>query len=142
PPSTAPPTTAPGPVPSPPHWSGEQLPPVLFGLFMVLAATGTTRGPEARGELDIVLCMLRSRYRWFAETASGLLLALLAAAVPLWLAVLATGKLAKGAPLHPGRGALAVLTIVVAAGFSAHSHWSWRNMLAHDELPRLPRERC
>jgi ABC-2 type transport system permease protein len=97
------------------EWRGLGLAPVLLGLFLVLAATGTTRGAEERGELDVLMTMPHARARLFAEQAGGLLLALLVSVVLVWVSLPLSGRLAKGDPLHPGRAALAMLNVGAAA---------------------------
>lgn len=96
-------------------WRALGLAPILHGLFMVLAASGATRGAEERGELELTLTLPRARARLFAEQCGGLLLALGLSLVPVFLALLVAGPLAKGDPLSAGRSALTLLNLCGAA---------------------------
>ncbi|MGH2586704.1 MAG: hypothetical protein ACRDJE_17450, partial [Dehalococcoidia bacterium] len=43
------------------EWRAMGIFPVLLGLFMVIAATGVTRGAEERGETQVILAASRGR---------------------------------------------------------------------------------
>ena len=96
-------------------WRALSFVPVFFGLFLVIAATGMSRGAEERGETDVVLVAARGRVRMFVEQGAGLALALAAACVLIWLVLLLCGGAAGQASLDPGWGALAVLNGGLAA---------------------------
>jgi ABC-2 type transport system permease protein len=97
------------------EWRGLGLFPVLLGLFAVLATTGTTRGAEARGELEVVLVAAGGRGRLFAEQSGGLLLALAVVGALVWAALLLCGPAAGEAALSPVRSALAVVNVCLGA---------------------------
>jgi ABC-2 type transport system permease protein len=97
------------------EWRGLGLHPLLLGLFMVISATGVSRGAEERGELDLVLAGPRRRWRIFLEQAAGLGLALLTSCFLVWLAVLVSGP-AAGEPVPPAdRALLSVFNLALAA---------------------------
>lgn len=98
------------------QWRSLGVYPLMLGLFIVIAATGATRGAEERGQLDVVLTTSRSRGRLFAEQAAGLGLALLVAATLIWAGVVLSGPAAGAGMLSPGRAALSVLNLALAAG--------------------------
>lgn len=97
------------------EWRALGLYPLLLGLFMVIAATGVSRGAEERGELDLLLAVPRGRTRLFAEQAGGLALALALACSLIWLAVLLSGPVAGEPVPSPGRAALSVLNVGLTA---------------------------
>ena len=96
-------------------WRALGLAPIMHGLFMVLAASGATRGAEERGELELTLTLPRTRARLFAEQGGGLLLALGLSIAPVFLTLLVAGPLAKGDALSPVRSALTLLNLCGAA---------------------------
>jgi ABC-2 type transport system permease protein len=96
-------------------WRILSLFPVLLGLFMVIAATGASRGAEERGETAVVLVASRGRVRMITEQAAGLMLALALACVLIWAALLLCGPVAGEAPLGPARAALAVVNVGLSA---------------------------
>jgi ABC-2 type transport system permease protein len=96
-------------------WRALTFFPVFLGLFLVIAATGMSRGAEERGETDVVLVAARGRVRMFVEQATGLALALAAACALIWLVLLLCGGAAGQAALDPGWAALAVLNAGLAA---------------------------
>jgi ABC-2 type transport system permease protein len=96
-------------------WRIVSLYPVLLGLFMVIAATGASRGAEERGETAVVLVASRGRGRMLAEQAAGLALALALACVLIWAALLFCGPVAGEAMIGPARAALAVLNVGLSA---------------------------
>ena len=97
------------------EWRALGLYPLLLSLFMVLASTGTTRGAEERGELDVLLTVPRGRLWLLAGQAAGLWIALLLACVLVWLGVLVSGPVAGESEPPLGRAALAVLNLGLAA---------------------------
>lgn len=97
------------------EWRALGIFPVLLGLFIVIAATGVTRGAEERGETDVVLTATHGRGRLFTQQSSGLALALIGVCLLIWLALLAAGGAAGESALSPGRAALAVLNVGLAA---------------------------
>lgn len=101
------------------EWRVLGLYPVLIGVFLVIAATAATRGAEERGELDLVLVASRGRGRLFVQQATGLLLLLTVACLSVWAALLLCGGAAGERALDPGRAALTVLNIGLAAALFA-----------------------
>ncbi|MGD9893376.1 MAG: ABC transporter permease subunit, partial [Dehalococcoidia bacterium] len=96
-------------------WRAFGVIPVLIGIFIVIAATGATRGAEERGETAVVLSAGQGRGAMFLQQAAGLLLALAAICVLIWLSLLPAGQLADEAALNLGRVTFEVLNAGVAA---------------------------
>jgi ABC-2 type transport system permease protein len=96
-------------------WRILSIYPVMLGLFLVIAATGASRGAEERGETAVVLLASRGRGRMIAQQAAGLGLALVAAGALIWAALLVCGPVAGEPVLSPARAALAVLNVGLSA---------------------------
>jgi len=97
------------------EWRGLGLFPLLIGLYMVIAATGVSRGAEERGQLDVLVTAPRSRSRLFVEQAGGLVLALAMVCALVWLAALFSGPVAGERVPPAGRAAFSVLNIAFVA---------------------------
>lgn len=97
------------------EWRALGLLPLLLGLYMVLAATGISRGAEERGELDVLLTAPRTRTRLFAEQAGGLALVLTTVCALVWAAALTSGPVAGEPVPAAGRAALSVLNVGLSA---------------------------
>jgi ABC-2 type transport system permease protein len=77
------------------EWRVLGLAPVLLGLYLILAATGMTRGAEDSRAIEVVVATPRTRSRVLLEQAGALATGIAAAMAVVGLFTLTTGVLAR-----------------------------------------------
>ncbi len=97
------------------EWRVLGLAPVLFGLYLILSATGMTRGAEESRTIEVVAATPTTRVRLLLEQVAALVTAIALACAILGALTLAAGLVSGEPTPDPARTAAASANVAAAA---------------------------
>lgn len=97
------------------EWRTLGLAPILLGLYLILSATGMTRGAEESRTIEVVAATPTTRARLLVEQVAALVTAIVLACAVLGALTLAAGLVAGESTPEPARVAATAANVAAAA---------------------------